>query len=457
MPSWHLNLLSHSGKQLDCLTQYINSNSHATIFIDGDTANDDTWRFVDYSDETQARRDWISQFSVFQFSSKIVDTYVLTPPPVQGLVSRVHLPPTAGGQQFWVLLRHGDTVEFEVTRARVEVVFDPDSADPHVQVESSGPGAFSHKIKHEIKDEPDNDDETDDQATQPTMDVRRGTSAEESQHLYSTSREHLSPTPRPTRESQVVKDTPNRRRIRSQHESTIPESLPMEDTNPEQSQPTDNDNDNDNGIVSALPDVNTGELPDTSPTEALRFRVPTQHTPSPSHQSFSTSEVGKLISNLNEDNPPSQVPQSTFSPKKTPRTDVIAGQSSNDPSTTDSVEPTISPEPIELTGQKAESPAIEPVATTLEDVASPVDIINDGIINDRDGTTVLNDGDAADMEPNPSVASTSKKRKKVLDSDSVASSTKRAKLIEGDAGITGTTPLSTASKRSSGLLHEGRA
>lgn len=372
-----------------------------------------------------------------------MDTFILGPSSVHGLDSRVRLPFTAGTQQFCILLRHGDTVEFEVTHARVQVVFDPYSEDPHVQVESSGPGATSRNIKHEIKEEADTDDETDDSAAEPVMGVRRGTSAEESQHLFSTSREHLSATPRPTRESQVVKETPNRRRIRSQHESAIPESLPMEETSPERPQPTDTSNavDIDNGPRSVLPDNHTGELPNTSPSEALYFRVPTQHTPTPRDQSFSTSEVGKLISNLNEDNPPSQVPPSTVSPKKTPIADVIAGQFSNDSSTAHSVQ------------SQAEPSAVEPAATVLEDMASPVDIINEEIMNDRNRTNASNNRDAVAIEQESiasSMNSTSKKRKKVLDSGSAALSTKRAKLVGGDTNVTSTTPVSTASKSTPG-------
>ncbi|KAG9662071.1 hypothetical protein KCU64_g2179, partial [Aureobasidium melanogenum] len=450
MPSWHVTFLSHSGKQIDSRKQDVTSNSHATIFIDGDTANDDTWRFVDYSDETQARRDWISQFTfdggALQFSSNIVDTYVLGPSPLHGLDSRVRLPFTEGTQQFCILLRHGDTVEFGVTHARVQVVFDPYTEDPHVQVESSGPGVLGRKIKHEIKEEADTDDETDDEAVHPVMDARRGTSAEESQHLFSTSREHLSPTPQITRESQVVKDTPNRRRIRSQHESTIPESLPMDETYPEQPQPasTANTAGTDNGLTGLLPDVHTSELPDNSPSESLHFQVPTQHTLSPQDQSFTAAEVGKLISNLN--NISSQAPPSTLSPQKTRESDVIAGHLSNDSSAVDLPEP------------QAEPPAAEP-ATVLEHVASPVDIINDEILNDRDRTNASVDSVAATVESDPvassvkqtqSVTSTGKKRKKVSDSDSVTLSIKRAKFVEGDASDTGTTPMSTASKRSSG-------
>ncbi|KAG9946167.1 hypothetical protein KCU85_g6713, partial [Aureobasidium melanogenum] len=451
MPSWHVSLLSHSGKRIDSRRQDVTSNSHATIFLDGDTSKDDTWRFVDYSDETQARRDWISQFifdgGALQFSSNIVDTYVLGPSPVHGLDSRVRLPFTEGTQQFCILLRHGDTVEFGVTHARVQVVFDPHSDDPHVQVESSGPGALGRKIKHEIKEEADTDDETDDEAIHPVINARRGTSAEESQHLFSTSREHLSPTPQITRESQVVKDTPNRRRIRSQHESTIPESLPMDETYPEQPQlvAPANTAGTDNGLTSLLPDVHTGELPDNSPSESLHFHVPTQHTLSPQDQSFTAAEVGKLISNLN--NISSQAPPSTSSPQKTRESDVIAGHFSKDLSTVDSAEPTVLPEP------QAEPPAAEP-ATVLEHVASPVDIINDEITNDRDRTNALTGSIAATVEysvkQTPSVTSAAKKRKKVSDSDCVTLSIKRAKFVEGDLGDASTTPMSTASKRSSG-------
>ncbi|KAG9742152.1 hypothetical protein KCU60_g6132, partial [Aureobasidium melanogenum] len=437
MPSWHVDLLSHSGKQLDSRKQDVDSRSHATIFIDGDTANADTWRFVDCSDETQARRDWISQFifdgGVLQFSSNIVDTYVRTPPPVRGLDSRIRLPFTADGQQFCILLRHGDTVEFGVTNARVEVLFDPTSEEPHVQVESSGPGAFNRKIKHEIKEEADTDDETDDEAVRPVVDARRGTSAEESQHLFSTSREHLSSTPQITRESQVVKDTPNRRRIRSQHESAIPESLPMDETYPEPPQPTATADTagTGNGVTSILPNVHTGELPDTSPSESLHFHVPSQRTLSPQDESFTAAKVGKLISNLN--NTSSQVPPSTFSPKKTRESNVIAGQLSNQLSTADSAGPTISPE------RQVEPPATE-LAAVLEHVASPVDIINDEITNDRDranastdsiAATVESDQVASSVKQTPLVSSTGKKRKKVSDSDSVILSIKRAKFVEG--------------------------
>jgi hypothetical protein len=62
MPSWNVNLTSRSGKQVTYI-QNVDQNTHATIFIDGDTADPDTWRFVDYSEETQARCDWISQIS----------------------------------------------------------------------------------------------------------------------------------------------------------------------------------------------------------------------------------------------------------------------------------------------------------------------------------------------------------------------------------------------------------
>jgi hypothetical protein len=65
MPSWHINLTSRSGKPPVTYIQNIDQDTHATIFIDGDTADPDTWRFVEYSEETQARCDWISQFSKF--------------------------------------------------------------------------------------------------------------------------------------------------------------------------------------------------------------------------------------------------------------------------------------------------------------------------------------------------------------------------------------------------------
>jgi hypothetical protein len=64
MHSWQFTLISHSGKQLTH-TQNVDQDTHATIFIDGDTADADTWKFVGYNEETQARRDWISQFSMF--------------------------------------------------------------------------------------------------------------------------------------------------------------------------------------------------------------------------------------------------------------------------------------------------------------------------------------------------------------------------------------------------------
>ena len=368
-----------------------------------------------------------------RFSSDIVDTFVRSPPPVQGLISRVPVPYTAGQQQHCVLLRHGDTVEFEVTRASVQLAFDPGPEYAHVQVESSGPGA--PRIKHEIKQEADTDDETDDEVVQPAMNAHRATSAEESQHLFSTSREHFSPTPRPaTRESQVVKETPNRRRIRSQNESTIPESLPIGDTYPEQPQST-GVADPDNG----LPGIHTGELPDTSPSETLHFHVPTQPTPSPLDQSFSAAEVGMLLSNLNEDNPPSQVPLPTPS-KEMPSTVIVQGQIHEDSSTEGPTEGAKSPDP----------PAAAPTSDTamLSNVASPVDIINDEITNDRNMT---GDHDAAvtELGKTPSTASTGRKRKTVSDSNSVTLSAKRAKLVEADASTTETTPVSTASRKSS--------
>jgi hypothetical protein len=379
-----------------------------------------------------------------------VDTFVLTPPPARGLVSRIHLPYTEDRHQYWVLLRHGDTVEFGVTQARVEVVFDSGPEEPHVQVESSGPGA-NRKIKHEIKDEADTDDETDDEAVQPTMDLHRATSAEESQHLFSTSREHLSPTPRPvTRESQVVKETPNRRRIRSQHESIIPESLPMDDTYPEQPQPLHNITEPDTGPMSVLPDVHTGELPDTSPSETLRFHVPTQPTPSPFDHSFSAAEVGMLVSNLNEDNPASQVPPPSASPQKTAKSVVIPSQLHEDSSTEVPTEEAKSPD--SAAAPPADTPAVAPDVAMLEDVASPVDIINDEITNVKHATDASDTDDTATIEPTsvPPKAPTvrvGRKRKTVSDSGSAL---KRAKIVEADASADEITPVSTASISSSG-------
>jgi hypothetical protein len=395
-----------------------------------------------------------------RFSSDVVDTFVQTPPPARGLISRISVPYTAGRHQYCILLRHGDTVQFDVTKARVELEFDPVS-DPHVQVESSGPGGPS-RIKHEIKEEADTDDDnTDDEAVK--LDVHRATSAEESQHLFSTSREHLSSTPRPvTRESQVVKETPNRRRqTKSQHESAVPESLPMEDTYPEQSHPEQSNPeqsnpeqsqpeqprptgtaDLDSGPMDVLPNVHTGELPDTSPSETLHFHVPTQPTPSPFDQSFSAAEVGMLVSNLNERNPPSQV-SAIASPKMTPKPVVIPSQLYEDSSTE---------------GPNSSDPQATPLAVTaVEDVA--VNIINDEITNDRHMTDGSGDDVAAVIQPSsivspkakqtPSVSGAGRKRKTVSDSNSVTISTKRTKTIEADAAAFDVTPGSTASRSSS--------
>ena len=460
MSSWRIKLTSPSGEQTHI--QDVDQHTHATIHIEGDTSDAGTWRFIEYDEETQARRDWISQFSkstssaqphshpvnilksiilintssvfvggAIRFSSEIVDTFVHSPPPVQGLISRIPIPYTAGRQQHSILLRHGDTVEFEVTHASVQLVFEPGPDDLHVQVESSGPGA--PRIKHEIKQEADTDDETDDEAIQPDMNVRLATSAEESQHLFSTSREHLSQTPRPvTRESQVIKETPNRRRIRSQNESTIPESLPIGDTYPEQPQPT--------GTVDS-------ELPATSPAETLHFRVPTQPTPSPLDQSFSAAEVGVLVSNLNEDNPPSQVLPPSPSPneKETPKSVVVQGHVHESSSTEGPMEETKSPNPQGAAPASVSDPAM------LADVASPVDIINDEIMNDKHMTDGSGDDHAAvtKAKKTPSVVITSGKRKTVSDSNSVTLSAKRAKLVEADTSTAEVTPVSTASGSSS--------
>lgn len=311
-----------------------------------------------------------------------------------------------------------------MTHASVQLVFESGLGDPHVQVESSGPGA--PRIKHEIKEEADTDKETDDEALPPDMNVRRATSAEESQHLFSTSREHLSQTPRPaTRESQVIKETPDRRRIRSQYESTIPESLPIDITYSEQPQPTGTAN---------------PELPDTSPAETLHFRVPTQPTPSPLDQSFSAAEVGMLVSNLNEDNPPSQVLPPTPSPKKKnmPEPVVVQGQTSGDSSIEVPTE-SMSTNPQVAAPASTSDPAI---AVLKGAVASPVGVINDEITSDRHVTNGAGDEDAAVTKANktPSVV-ISRKRKTVSDSDSVTLSAKRAKLVEVDATTAEVTPV----------------
>lgn len=68
MPSWNVNLISRSGKQLDTYRQDVDSSTKQAIFIDGVAADADTWAFTHTADETQARRDWISQFSKFTFT-----------------------------------------------------------------------------------------------------------------------------------------------------------------------------------------------------------------------------------------------------------------------------------------------------------------------------------------------------------------------------------------------------
>lgn len=65
MSSWRVKLASPSGEQIH--TQNVDQHTHATIYIDGDTTDASTWRFVKYDEETQARRDWISQFSKSTF------------------------------------------------------------------------------------------------------------------------------------------------------------------------------------------------------------------------------------------------------------------------------------------------------------------------------------------------------------------------------------------------------
>lgn len=65
MSSWRVKLISPSGEQNH--VQNVDQRTHATIYIDGDTTDANTWRFVKYDEETQARRDWISQFSKYTF------------------------------------------------------------------------------------------------------------------------------------------------------------------------------------------------------------------------------------------------------------------------------------------------------------------------------------------------------------------------------------------------------
>ena len=480
MSSWNLHILDSDGKRIGSHHQAVTSLTRHSVFIKGKTQQPSTWRFTDYHDETQAKSDWIVLFgkstavprhsrlyhaspfmsanSVTEFegggiklSTDIPDTFIKSVLPAHPLVSRIRLPCTIDKTNHFAILRHDDCLEFDNLAASVKVDFESNTTNLDVQVESSGPGAATRKIKRErVKEEVDSDEdqETDDGSFQPPADVRRGTSAEESQHLFSTSRENLSPTPRPiTRESQIVQDTPNQRRFRSQNESTIPESLPMDHPQPEQpvlvfaSTAVES-------TFAALPDIHTGELPNTSPSEMLAFQLPKEPTPSPM-ESFSAEQVGELVYNLNDGNPPSQVPMSIASPKIAPKSILLTRQLREDSSAEEPAEKTFS------SGPQDAPPSVESAIIEPEHSPSPVDIINGEIANDH-ATTGSDGGLAATVEPSPVLPKTKHrtpvaavKKRKVTDSSGPAASAKRAKFTEDETSTTSTTPLSTASGRSS--------
>ncbi|THX55825.1 hypothetical protein D6D06_04662 [Aureobasidium pullulans] len=461
MSSWNLHILDSDGKHIGSHHQAITSLTRHFVFIKGKTQQPSTWRFTDYHDGTQAKSDWIVLFEFegggIKLSTDIPDTFIKSALPAHPLVSRIRLPCTIDKTNHFAILRHDDCLEFDNLAASVKIDFESNTTNLDVQVESSGPGAATRKIKRErVKEEVDSDEdeETDDESVQPPADVRRGTSAEESQHLFSTSRENLSPTPRPTtRESQIVQDTPNQRRFRSQHESAIPESLPMDQLQPEQPEPAFAPTAVESTFA-ALPDIHTGELPNTSPSDMLAFQLPKEPTPSPFDQaSFTVEEVGTLLTNLNEDNPASQAPMTIASPKRAPKSILVSRQLHEDSSTEDPVEATDSPDSPDLQDAptSVDSAIIEP-----EHSPSPVDIINGEIANDH--ATTGSDGDlAANVEPSPVLPKTKHrtpvaavKKRKVTDSSGPAASAKRAKFTEDETSTTSTTPLSTASRRSSG-------
>ncbi|THX74440.1 hypothetical protein D6D04_07954 [Aureobasidium pullulans] len=464
MSSWNLHILDSDGKHIGSHHQAITSLTRHSVFIKGKTQQPSTWRFTDYHDETQAKSDWVVLFanSVTEFegggiklSTDIPDTFIKSALPDHPLVSRIRLPCTIDKTNHFAILRHDDCLEFDNLAASVKIYFESNTTNLDVQVESSGPGAATHRIKREkVKEEVDSDEdeETDDGSFQPSADVRRGTSAEDSQHLFSTSRENLSPTPRPTtRESQIVQDTPNQRRFRSQHESTIPESLPMDQPQPEQPEPAFAPTAVESTFA-AFPDIHTGELPNTSPSDMLAFQLPKEPTPSPM-ESLSAEQVGELVYNLNDGNPPSQAPMTITSPKRAPKSILVSRQLHEDSSTEEPVKAAGSPDSPELQDapSSVESAIIEP-----EHSPSPVDIINGEITNDHAATG--SDGDlAATVEPSPVLPKTKHrtpvaavKKRKVTDSSGPAASAKRAKFTEDETSTTSTTPLSTASRRSSG-------
>lgn len=202
----------------------------------------------------------------------------------------------------------------------------------------------------------------------------------------------------------------------------------------------------------ALPDIHTGELPNTSPSDMLAFQLPKEPTPSPM-ESLSAEQVGELVYNLNDGNPPSQAPMTITSPKRAPKSILVSRQLHEDSSTEEPVKAAGSPDSPELQDSPAsvESAIIEP-----EHSPSPVDIINGEITNDHAATG--SDGDlAATVEPSPVLPKTKHrtpvaavKKRKVTDSSGPAASAKRAKFTEDETSTTSTTPLSTASRRSSG-------
>ncbi|KAI5206143.1 hypothetical protein E4T39_02669 [Aureobasidium subglaciale] len=484
MPSWTLTLIGSDGKTIASQTQEVDSLTRETVFVE--EAPNGTLKFTKYFDKTQVRYDWyMTEFDggAIKFSSDVVDTEIVPISPVHQLLARVSLPFSADDKHYFVLLRDGDVVEFEQKSVRIGVSFDSTGLD--VQVESSGPGA-NRRVKREgIKEEDDSsddetDDETNDEDVQPPMNARRDTSAEESQHMFSTSRENLSPTPRPvTRESQIVKETPNRRRIRSQHESIVPESLPLEQPLSPQSGSASN-TDTFDGPVDALPDIDTGELPDTSPARTAHFRVPTQRTLSP-NESFTVEQVGELLTNLNGSNPPSQVPRSDTSPTKKSRPSPFPSQL---------YEGSPIEEPLEtatLSEPQAMPLSTEPAIVEAENTTSPTEIINDQIksniqstenedaedptpavpssvlaqqpsaehMDSDDTTTAAPSPDSSHAEVKTTANRPGRKRKTAADSASITSSTKRARIVEEAASTTEATPTSTASKngsaRSNGL------
>ncbi|KAI5256802.1 hypothetical protein E4T42_01373 [Aureobasidium subglaciale] len=481
MASWILTLIGSDGKTIASQSQEVDSLTRETIFVE--EASNGALKLTKYFDKTQVRYDWVCQFEfeggAIKFSSDVVDTEIVPISPAHQLLSRVSLPFSADDRHYFVLLRNGDAIEFEHKRFRIEVSFDPTGLD--VQVESSGPGVDSRKIKRErIKEEDDSgdddtDDDTDDEDVQPPMNARRDMSAEESQHMFSTSRENLSPTPRPvTRESQIVKETPNRRRIRSQQESIIPESIPLNEPLSPRSESAPN-GDGFEGPVDVLPDIHTGELPNTSPSEVLQFRIPSQRTLSV-NDSITVEEVGTLVSNLNGSNPPSQVPPPDSPPKKKSRLSSFPSQLYEESLIEEPLEDTTSPEP------QAIPPSVEPAINEPESTASPIDIINDQITNNNQPATAEDADDIALTVPSPALLQQpsaentdgddtaaaapspispqgevktatnrpGRKRKTVLDSASVTSSIKRAKIIGGTVSTTEATPTGTASKRGSG-------